>query len=127
MERCLQILPVNRRIVQTSGGWHVLTSIEIWDDRILVHSVRTAIDHPRELSEAVGDAERQLGVYGWELSDDLGTEYQALGGGGSGLMGTGLMATTTTFAPSPPVLATMLRLFAWDMQSEQPIEVPLTG
>jgi hypothetical protein len=125
MDTCLKVIPVNHHFDQEDHDWVVLTSIEIWNDRIVVHSVRNRvqIDGP---PQPLDTASARLHAFGWDISDDVGTDYEPAGGsGGVGGMPNDPMVWTLVASPAPPGDATVLRLFVNRALADRPLEVPI--
>jgi len=92
-----EVVVVKHVFTGSAGGTGVVPSVEIWDDVIRLHVVRTLAGH--------GPDEYQA----WSVSDDVGTEYR-FEGGASGKSGGSWNYGYIHFAPGPPSEATELRV-----------------
>lgn len=69
-----EVLAVARDVGIHSGVRTVITAVEVWQDRTVIHAAQV----PRPDREPGKASEL------WSLGDDLGTVYTFVGGGGSG-------------------------------------------
>ena len=110
-----RVISVGANFVTRNGGDAVLSSVELWHDRVKLHFAYSHHDPPMQDS----DGRRRLGP-GWLLSDDVGTHYKPSGGGAGG---SDVMFGYASFTPSRPLNAALLLVSSPELA--EPIEVPL--
>ena len=113
-----RVIPVSDVIEAEAGPWTV-TSIELWDDYVVVHAVGPAADLATERVTPMSSV--------LMLQDDLGTEYTPLGGGaGSNWPGKrSIRMFGPILAPAVPPEATVLYVTVPGARSQAPLAVPL--
>lgn len=113
-----RVISVSQVVASDSGPWTV-TSIELWDDFVVVHAVGPATD-----MSAANVAPMSSVLM---LQDDLGTDYTPLGGGsGSNWPGKrSAMMFGPILAPAVPPEASVLYVTVPGAQSPAPLTVRL--
>jgi hypothetical protein len=111
-----RVLPVQRFFTSRNGGHVVVTSVDLWSDRVSVHFAYQITTHP-----LLGPSGHAKPGPHWSLADDVGTVYKPGGGGGGG---SELAFGHEEFKPGVPVAARSLLLSSPDLA--EPIEVRLT-
>jgi hypothetical protein len=113
-----RVICVGEVVMSDSGPW-TLTSIELWDDYVVVHAVGPATDL------SVTNVAPMSSVL--MLQDDLGTDYTPLGGGaGSNWPGKrSAMMFGPILAPAVPRDASVLYVTVPGAVSQAPFAVPL--
>jgi hypothetical protein len=112
-----RVIAVSEVIAADSGPWTV-TSIELWDDYVVVHAVGPA---PDLAAEQVTPLSSVL-----MLQDDLGTDYIPLGGGaGSNWPGRRSMMFGPILAPAVPAEASVLYVTVPGATDRAPLAVSL--
>jgi hypothetical protein len=122
-DRTLESDPVGRSVPRESSGVLIIASVELWSDAIVL---RTAEVTPTSNPPPVrADASPAAPRVEWQLTDDLGSEYQLSGGPPGGARGR--IFGTVLFHPDVADNATTLRIFSPQMEAEAPIDVVLSG
>jgi hypothetical protein len=107
------VQPINQQMTTQDGGTRVVTVLEVWDDRLVLRWV----DFARSWSSP---SEVMRGHPEVIAFDDAGTHY-TLGGSGFG-GGKARMDGHANFQPTPPLLATELRV-VWPGGAETAISL----
>jgi hypothetical protein len=110
-----RIVAVGFRFRSRNGGAVVLSAVELWSDRVVVHFGCEITTPP------LGSGGRPGIGPGWFLADDVGTEYHGRGGGMGGSRD--LAFGRAEFRPAVPDAATVLSVSSPELVD--PISVPL--
>lgn len=116
-----QVLAVGQEQIRSDGVRIVLTSGAIWDNEVMVHWTEIGGDQlPQRMAarETLGDGGPPPGPGSAQLSDDVGTEYQHLGGGASG--GGYVADCRARFSGNVPAEARELRFVPRDTPTDEP-------
>jgi hypothetical protein len=103
-----------------TDGWVVVTSVELWDDHVVLHFAQ-------EQRPAPGLTQRAYE----SISDDLGTPYRSIGGGMAASRGDAedreRIRGDTDFAPAVPLEASELIITPPLLRLSEPIVVDLSS
>jgi hypothetical protein len=116
----VRVLPLAREVVRRGGYRVVLISLEVWSGWLHLRYALLPADPPA--APPLVDLPIR-----WRLGDDLGTAYQAAGGGSAG--DPLLRIYHLSFQPAPPSGAGTLTITAQDQEGADlaTVEVPLAG
>jgi hypothetical protein len=116
-----RVIGVGRAIDLPSGGTLFLTSIEIWDDRVVCRSGEL---RPQNISDFLppGEPLKEFTPM-WKIADDVGTGYRSMGGGSSGSQF--FRDSAHEFEPTVPSTAKRLFVLGPGMADSQEISVDL--
>jgi hypothetical protein len=116
--KLLRVISVNTVIAAEPAPWTV-TSIELWDDYVVVHAVGPATNLVAERTTPMSNV--------LMLQDDLGTDYTPLGGG-MGSIWPGQRAFTMfgpILAPAVPPAACVLYVTVPGARARTPLAIHL--
>ncbi|HEY3673099.1 MAG TPA: hypothetical protein VGN51_19335 [Acidimicrobiia bacterium] len=113
----MRVIAVGQAVELPTGGILYVTALELWERGVVLHAAE-------QLPEFLPPGEpipptRPL----WLLSDDIGTQYVPLGGGGGGTQSQ--HRSTYEWESTVPPDATTLYVVGPGMQTDEPIRVPL--
>ena len=121
-DRTLESHPGCCIVPRESGGVLVVASVELWSDAVVLRTVEvTPLSAPPPVRADAAPAAPRVE---WQLTDDLGTEYQLSGGAPGGARGR--IFGTVLYHPGVAENATALRVFSPQMKAHTPIDVALS-
>ena len=124
MPELLRVIPVGRTVPEHSGGVIVVASVELWSDAVVLRTAEVMPPPNPARPQARGGFFPAEFVVEWQVSDDLGNQYELSGGPTGGAPGR--IFGTVLCRPPVAVNATVLRIFAPQMAVDAPLEVRLS-
>lgn len=111
-----EVVAIGREVRPDAGGRLIVLAVAIWDQQMVIYAAE-------QLPEF--EPPNPGSFIGWQISDDVGTQYGNAGGSRSGR--DRVMALSDhTFLPGPPRNATRLSIVGPRMHPGDVIEVDLT-
>src|SRR5215217_5140549 len=100
MTELLKVIPVGCIVPRESGGVLVVASVELWSDAVVLRTVEvTPLSAPPPVRADAAPAAPRVE---WQLTDDLGTEYQLSGSPPGGVRGSSGRCCITHAFPTTP-------------------------
>jgi hypothetical protein len=124
MPELLRVIPVGRVVPEHSGGVIVVASVELWSDALVLRTAEVTPPPSPARPQARGGFWPPEFVVDWQVSDDLGNQYELSGGPTGGAPGR--IFGTVVCRPPAAVNATRLHIFAPQMAVEVPLDVRLS-